>query len=117
MSDYKKLDVWSLSVELATDVYKVVAKFPKCEVYGIVDQMKRCSVSIASNIAEGSGRSTAKDFAHFLSIANGSACELETQLLISFNIGFINKQDLGKLNLLIIRIRKMLIRLRKSLLA
>jgi four helix bundle protein len=115
MSTYKELDVWQLSVDLAVEVYKVVSNFPKYETYGLVDQIKRCSVSIASNIAEGSGRATNKDFAHFLSIANGSACELETQLIISHRVGFLDKNKMEELNLMILRISKMLTKLRQSL--
>jgi len=117
MSDYKELDVWKLAVELSVDVYTYTRHFPKSETYGLVDQLRRSSVSIASNVAEGSGRSTKKDFAHFIAIANGSACELETQIIIAYRIDFINKVELECLNNSIVRIRKMLARLRKSMLA
>lgn len=116
MSDYKELDVWKLSVQLSIDIYKLIRTFPKSEQFGLSDQIKRAAVSIPSNIAEGAGRASKKDFAHFLSIANGSACELETQLLIAFNVGFLSQNDLTKNIDLIIRIRKMLTKLRQSLL-
>jgi len=116
MQDYKNLDVWVLAVVLSTDVYKVTVSFPKTEMYGLVDQMKRSAISIASNIAEGSGRTTRKDFAHFLSIANGSACELETQLIISQRIGFLKESDLNKLSVKITRIRMMITKFRQTLL-
>jgi four helix bundle protein len=116
MQDYKKLDVWMLAVELATDIYKETMSFPKSEMYGLVDQMKRSAVSVASNIAEGAGRATSKDFAHFLSMANGSSCELETQLIISANIGFIEHSELNELTAKITRIRKMITKFRQHLL-
>jgi len=115
MSEYKKLDVWNLSVDLAVDIYQVVSSFPKSETYGLVDQIKRCSVSIASNIAEGSGRATKKDYAHFLSISNGSACELETQLIIAKRVGFLQGEKLDELSATILRISKMLTKLRQAL--
>ena len=116
MSDYKELGVWTLSVQLSIDIYKLIRTFPKSEQFGLSDQIKRAAVSIPSNIAEGAGRASKKDFAHFLSIANGSACELETQLLIAFNVGFLSQNDLTKSIDLIVRIRKMLTKLRQSLL-
>ena len=90
MRDFRKYDIWRNAVGFATDVYKLTSTFPKFEVYGLCDQMQRASVSISSNIAEGCSRESEKDFAHFLEMAIGSAFEVESQLLIAKNLGYIN---------------------------
>ena len=91
--DYKELIVWQKSIELVLvkDIYELCKFFPKEELYSLVDQIKRSVISIPSNIAEGSGRNTAKEFIQFLYISLGSACELETQLIISKEIGYVSK--------------------------
>lgn len=83
---YKELIVWQKSMDLAESVYHLTATLPKSEIYGLVSQMRRSAVSIASNIAEGSKRGSRKDYGHFLRHAYGSAAELETQLLIAQKI-------------------------------
>ncbi len=88
MNDYKDLIVWQKSIALVTELYTLVKCLPREELYALSDQLKRCSVSIPSNIAEGSGRNTTKEYIQFLYIALGSASELETQLIIGENIGF-----------------------------
>jgi four helix bundle protein len=85
---YKDLIVWQKSIKLVMSVYQLTQDFPSNEVYGLTSQMRRCSVSIPSNIAEGSKRRTQKDFKQFLAIAFGSAAELETQLEISKQLKF-----------------------------
>lgn len=85
------------SVTLATVIYEVTQSYPKHEMYGIVSQMRRSVVSISSNIAEGAGRKSKKEFSQFLRIAYGSACELETQLIISKNLELIDEQTFDKL--------------------
>lgn len=80
---FKDLIVWQKSLQLTVDIYSLTAKFPDIEKFGLVSQMRRCVVSIPSNIAEGSRRGTKKDFVQFLRIADGSAAELETQILIA----------------------------------
>ena len=81
-------------MELAEDLYRLSAELPSEEKYGLVSQMRRSSISIASNIAEGTGRGSNKDFARFMNIALGSAFELETQILLSVRLGFLpNPQD------------------------
>lgn len=92
--DYKELLVWQKSINLVTDVYRLVKSLPQEELYALSDQIKRCAVSIPSNIAEGSGRNTTKEFIQFLYISLGSASELETQLIIGQNIGFFNNLDI-----------------------
>ncbi len=104
--DYKELVVWQRSIQLVTDIYQLARTLPKEELYALSDQMKRCAVSIPSNIAEGSGRNTTKEFIQFLYIALGSASELETQLIIGRNIGFF--QDLDYYFKEISEIRRML---------
>ncbi|MCC5940656.1 MAG: four helix bundle protein [Balneolaceae bacterium] len=108
MHNYKELIVWQKSVDLATDVYRATSNFPKHELYGLTSQIRRCSVSISSNIAEGAGRSSSREFARFLKVANGSAYELETQLIISKNLSYLADESFEKLNQSIIEIQKML---------
>jgi four helix bundle protein len=97
MENFRKLIIWKRTVELATNVYKVTVNFPKYELYGLTSQIRKSAVSISSNIAEGAGRRTKKDFAKFLSISYGSACELETQLLIARNLEYLKVQDFESL--------------------
>ncbi|NIT62084.1 MAG: four helix bundle protein [Aliifodinibius sp.] len=108
MNRFKNLEIWNRAVELATKIYEVTANFPDEEKYGLVSQLRRCSVSISSNIAEGAGRNTNKDFKRFLSIAYGSLYELETQIIISANLELINKSENRKLCAEIEELQKML---------
>lgn len=108
MHNYKELNVWTKAVSLATDIYKSTSDFPQSELYGITSQIRRSAVSISSNIAEGAGRSTSKDFTRFLHIANGSSYELETQLIISRNLGYIKNDEFESLNDSLTEIQKML---------
>lgn len=82
------LIVWQRAVELSTEIYRLTASFPKSEQFGLINQMRRASVSIASNIAEGYGRSTRGEYLQFLGHARGSKCELQTQLVIARSLGF-----------------------------
>jgi four helix bundle protein len=88
-----KLEAWKLARKLVTDVYKLTRGFPKEEMFGLTSQMRRSAVSVPSNIAEGAARSSAKEFAQFLNIARGSLSELETQLLIAVDLGYIKEND------------------------
>lgn len=88
--DYKDLDVWKDSIQLTKKIYIESSSFPKEEVYGITSQIRRSSVSIASNIAEGAARNSNKEYIHFLYISLGSLAELETQFIISKEIGYTN---------------------------
>jgi four helix bundle protein len=115
MTDYKDLDVWKLSVQLAVSIYNLTQSFPKQEAFSLTDQMRRAAVSIASNIAEGSGRASKKDFAHFVSIAVGSARELETQLVIAVQVGYLSDPSCVEVQEQIVRVLKMLYKLRSSL--
>jgi four helix bundle protein len=82
LNSYKDLIVWQRAMELVVEIYKLTDKFPKEEIYGIISQMRRCAISIPSNIAEGRRRDGKKDFRRFLIIAYGSGAELETQIEI-----------------------------------
>lgn len=93
MTEYKNLIVWKKAINLTTHVYSFTKKFPPEEKFGLVDQMRRSSVSIPSNIAEGSKRSTDKDFKVFLHTSLGSVAELETQGIIAKNLNYIQEPD------------------------
>jgi four helix bundle protein len=109
---HKDLDVWRNSITLVTKIYEITGKFPKEEIYGIVNQMRRSAVSIPSNIAEGAGRNHKKEFIQFIYIALGSLSELETQLIIAQNLKYFD--DSKTFEELII-IRRQLLSLIKSL--
>jgi len=115
MHNYKELKVWQKAVDLATKVYEITKNFPKEEVYGLTSQIRRSAVSIASNIAEGAGRNSRKDFNNFLGISNGSLCELNTQILIANRIRLINEVELKEIQQDIVEIQKMNWSLKKSL--
>jgi four helix bundle protein len=85
---FRDLKVWNKAIDLTVFVYRFTADFPKQEVYGLTSQMRRASVSVASNIAEGSARGTKRDFRQFVKLARGSNCELQTQLVISRRLQF-----------------------------
>ena len=108
---HKNLEAWKESINLVVEVYKITQQFPKDEIYGITNQIRRSAVSIPSNIAEGCARQTAKETTQFLHISLGSVAELETQLIISTNLNYLNnsKEILDKL----ILIRKLILGLIK----
>ncbi|MFA5158264.1 MAG: four helix bundle protein [Patescibacteria group bacterium] len=108
IKSFKELIIWQKSVELSPAVYKATKKFPKEELFGLVFQMKRSAISIPSNIAEGRSRNTKKDFVQFLKIASGSLSELETQVIISFKLKFIDKSENDNITDRIFEINKML---------
>lgn len=105
---YTDLIVWQKAISLSVGVYKYTDSFPRQETYALTDQMRRAAVSIPSNIAEGRSRGTAKDFVHFLRIALGSAAELETQLIISKELGYGESAQRTHADALLTEIRKML---------
>jgi len=108
MQNFKKLKVWEKSHNLALEIYKVTSLFPKSELYGLTNQIRRASVSIPSNIAEGCGRSGGFDFSRFLVIALGSASELEYHLMLSNDLGFLSASNYAKLSKDITYIKRML---------
>lgn len=90
---YEKLEVWKKSLELTKETYRLSEKLPKSEQFILSSQMKRAVLSIPSNIAEGSRRTTKKDFAHFLNMAIGSAAELETQIKVAIHLNFLDNKE------------------------
>ena len=94
-------------MEVTVDIYKITADYPKAELYGLVSQMRRSSVSIVSNIAEGAGRNNPKEFMQFLGYSQASATELETQLLVSTQVGFLDESAQCAIEAKIIEIQKM----------
>lgn len=115
MRTHKDLIVWQKSMELVEKVYKITNKLPKSELFGLISQMQRSAVAIPSNIAEGAKREHKTEYIQFLSIANGSASELETQLLLTKKLypGF--KYDIEKTLIILDEILKMLYSFMKSL--
>ena len=108
IKSYKDLIVWQKSMDLAELIYQLTEKFPSSEIFGITSQMRRASVSVPSNIAEGYGRQSTGSYAQFLSIARGSLYELETQTELSYRFKYINADDYEKTLNLITEISKML---------
>lgn len=96
MATHKELDVWKEAIDMVTNIYRLTAEYPDSEKFGLVSQMRRASVSVPSNIAEGAARGTNKEYVHFLNISLGSLSELETQIIISHNLEFINSIDILK---------------------
>jgi len=88
MRPHEKLQTWIESVDLVLNIYKATEKFPKEEKFGLTTQIRRAAVSIPTNIAEGAAQNSSKEFAHFVSIAQGSASELETELIIAYRLGY-----------------------------
>jgi len=108
ISSYQDLIVWQKAVELVIEIYKLTKYFPKSETYGLISQMRRAAVAIPSNIAEGYRRKHLKEYIQFLSIANGSAAELETQLVVAQKLEETKRLDFQKASLLLEEILKML---------
>ena len=115
LKNYKELNVWQKSYKLCLRIYKVTKRFPKDEMYGQTSQIRRSAVSIPSNIAEGYGRKTTLEYVRFLYIAYGSVCELETQVMISGDLRYVEKERLGELKGEIGDVERMLKALIKSL--
>jgi four helix bundle protein len=97
MNTHHNLNVWKLSIRLVTDIYVATKIFPVDEKYGLTSQIRRCAVSVPSNIAEGAARKNSTEYAHFLRISLGSLSELETQLIISNHLGYIDQVVLSRL--------------------
>jgi four helix bundle protein len=97
INTYRDLIVWQKAMSLVTSIYGKTTTFPKHELYGLTSQIRRCSISIPSNIAEGYGRNSTGDYIRFLQIALGSLYELQTQTEISFNLVYLSKDDFEEL--------------------
>ena len=104
--NFKNLKIWILAMDITNDIYKLTSSFPKSEIYSLASQMNRCSVSMPSNIAEGSNREN-KHFQHYLNISLGSLFELQTQLLIAFQNEYLSKKQTEKIENKIIEFQKM----------
>lgn len=91
--NHKDLDVWKRSMDLVEEIYKVTSNFPSSEIYGLTNQLRRASVSIPSNIAEGAARKSNKELLYFINVAIGSVAEIETQLLIAVRLEYINEDN------------------------
>jgi four helix bundle protein len=115
MKDFRQLKVWEKSHQLALAVYKATKDFPKEELYGLTSQIRRSSMSIPTNIAEGCGRNTDKEFARFLQIAMGSASETEYQLILARDLGFLSQDSYGALQNEVEEVKRMLASLLKML--
>ncbi|MBI9067982.1 MAG: four helix bundle protein [Salinivirgaceae bacterium] len=114
MHNFRELNVWQKSRILYKDIYLLSKRFPKEEIFGVTSQMRRCAHSIASNIAEGCGRNTNKELCRFLDIANGSAFELESDLILCQDIEFISEDELTILEDKVKEIQRMIYSLKKS---
>jgi len=108
MAHFKELIVWQKSINLVTEIYRITEQFPSSEIYGLTSQLRRASVSVPSNIAEGNTRRSKADYLQFLRIARGSCSEIETQIIISKNLGFIDDNTFEILSFNIIEISKMI---------
>lgn len=108
MNSYKDLTVWQKSIDLCIIAYRITESFPKNELYGLISQIRRCTVAIPSNIAEGQRRGHKAECIQFLRISFGSGAELETQLFIALKIGYISQVEFDSVNNLLQEIMKML---------
>jgi len=115
MHNFRKLDIWVKSLDLVTDIYRVTNAFPNQERFGLISQMQRSAVSIPSNIAEGSAKSSNKDFARFLEMSIGSSYELETELTIASKLNYMELDVFVSLQNKIVEIQKMIIGFKNKL--
>jgi four helix bundle protein len=115
MKNYKNFKVWKRSHLLSLRIYKITKEYPKEELFGVTSQIRRASSSVATNIAEGCGRKTDKEFSRFCQISAGSASEVDYLLLLSYDLGYINEGLFKELQAEIIEIRKMLTSLIKTI--
>ena len=112
---YKELQIWQKGMTLTKLVYRLTRKFPDEEKFGLVSQMRRAAVSVPSNIAEGQARQGTREFLQFLSHASGSLAELETQILLSVELGFCKEADVAQLSDCVAELQKMLAAIRQKL--
>ncbi|MEJ2091200.1 MAG: four helix bundle protein [Syntrophobacterales bacterium] len=105
---FRELVVWQKALDLVKEIYRVTQEFPKEEIFGLTSQLRRAAVSVPSNIAEGQGRLTEKEFRQFLGNARGSLAEVETQIIIANDLDFINDQDFKNLSAMITEVGRVL---------
>lgn len=115
MHNFKELKIWKDSIGLAKDHYVLLSSYPEDEKYNLISQIKRCAISVPSNIAEGSSRRSDLDFKRFLQISLGSLFEMETQLYLSQELDFISIEDFGRFESRISELQKMIYGFSKSL--
>ena len=108
MRNFKELNVWQHAHSMTKETYVIIKNFPDDERFGLVSQLRRSAASVPANIAEGCGRNSNRDFARFLSIAAGSACETEYHFFLAYELGFIDKNSFHQLDVKINEIKKML---------
>jgi len=115
IKSYKELLIWQKGISLVKEVYKITKKFPNEEKFALIDQIHRSAISIPSNISEGQARQHSKEFRQFLYMALGSLAELDTQLTIAAELGYIDDDDFNKLNAKVVELRKMISGILKKL--
>ena len=115
MRDFKKYDIWQLSHELTLEVYKITSIFSKEELFGITSQLRRATSSIPTNISEGCGRNSDKEFNQFLNIALGSALETEYLFILSKDLNYLNQEQIQDLELKINNIKSKIYKLKQKL--
>lgn len=115
ITSYKELIVWQKSFRLTKEIYLATEKFPRSELFGLTSQMRRCALSIPSNIAEGFGRRSSKEYSQFLYVAFGSGLELETQLLLARDLHFLSQKDFDILNPLLGETLRMLNKMKSNI--
>jgi four helix bundle protein len=108
IESFKDLFVWQKGIELVDEIYKMTKTFPKEEIYGITSQIRRAAISVSANIAEGWGRGTTKNYIQFLEISRGSLFELNTLIIISSNLNFVNQKNCNEIEIKINEIGRML---------
>jgi four helix bundle protein len=115
ISRFRELRAWQLGMDLTERVYLLTNSFPKTEIYGLTSQIRRCAVSVPSNLAEGHGRTSGKEFLQFIAIAYGSVCELETQILLSHRLKYIEDIELETISTLLTETSKTIRGLQKAI--
>ncbi len=115
MHNFRKLEIWKQCVLLVTEIYKITNTFPNHERFGLISQMQRAAVSCPTNIGEGSAKSSNKDFARFLEISHGSLIELETELIVSNNLGYLDNNKLNDIQDKITELQKMIFKFKEQL--
>lgn len=115
MHNFRNLKVWQKAIELSTKIYSLTKNFPAEEKFGIISQIRRAAVAIASNIAESAGRNSEKEFCYFLQVSLGSSYEMETQIVIAGNLNFLNDEAFNDTIISITEIKRMISGLQKSM--
>ncbi len=115
MHNYRELKIWQRSMDYVVRIYEVTSKFPDVERFGLASQLRRCAISVPSNISEGAGRETNKEFRRFLQFSIGSLNELQTQLELAFRIGYLEKKSFESLSEEALQIYKMILSFYNSL--